>query len=169
MRGQLLPEAKPADAPAYAALLHILRLRTLPLLWAGYFMMMCARVNIAFAELEMAKDLDLSEGAFGFASGAFYIGYIALQVPSNHLAVRYGARRVLAGVVFLTTSVSCVTGLVQSDTALVLLRLLLGLAESGYYACCFVYVTRAFPPPAIGSALAIISSSGHAAYVGGRS
>ena len=39
--------------------------------------------------------LGLTQTAFGLASGIFFGGYALMQVPSNHLLLRLGARRVL--------------------------------------------------------------------------
>ncbi|WHX15621.1 MFS transporter [Streptomyces malaysiensis subsp. malaysiensis] len=56
---------------------------------AGYL----DRVNLGTAALTMNTDLGISASAFGFATGIFSAGYIALQVPSNLALNRLGPRR----------------------------------------------------------------------------
>src|SRR5687767_12660470 len=47
------------------------------------------RMNIAFAKLEMADDLRLSEAAFGLGASMYYIGYILFDLPSNAALARF--------------------------------------------------------------------------------
>ncbi|MGO4426161.1 MFS transporter, partial [Streptomyces sp. MCAF7] len=56
---------------------------------AGYL----DRVNVGTAALTMNADLGISTSAFGFATGIFSAGYIALQVPGNLALNRLGPRR----------------------------------------------------------------------------
>src|SRR5690348_18220316 len=50
------------------------------------------RVNVGFAKLQMASALELSETAYGFGAGLFFIAYFLLEVPSNLALDRFGAR-----------------------------------------------------------------------------
>ena len=70
--------------------------RLLPLLFVGYFLAMVDRVNVGFAKLQMASDLELSDEVFGFGAGIFFVGYFLFEFPSNLIQVRVGARRWLA-------------------------------------------------------------------------
>ena len=71
--------------------------RLLPLICAGYLVSYMDRVNISFAALQMNADLHFTGAVYGFGGGLFFISYALLEVPSNLLLVRFGARRWLAG------------------------------------------------------------------------
>jgi MFS transporter, ACS family, tartrate transporter len=46
-------------------------------------------VNVGFAALTMNQDLGLSQTAFGFGAGFFFIAYFIFEVPSNLLLERW--------------------------------------------------------------------------------
>ena len=71
-------------------------LRLLPFCFVLYFICYLDRVNIGFAALTMNKDLGLSSYIFGLGAGAFFWGYFILEVPSNLILERVGARRWIA-------------------------------------------------------------------------
>ena len=128
--------------------------RLLPFLMACYFVAFLDRVNVGFAHLQMSKSLGMSEAAFGFGAGIFFIGYFLLEVPSNILLERLGARvwiaRIMLSWGLVSTAfgfipqISGVTGL-RSDLCFYLLRFLLGLCEAGFYPGVVFYLTRWFP------------------------
>src|ERR1043166_3689220 len=70
--------------------------RLLPFLFLLYVANYLDRTNIAYAQLGMTGDLGLTDSIFGNASGIFFIGYWALQVPGAVLVERWSARRLLA-------------------------------------------------------------------------
>src|SRR6195256_4726787 len=64
-----------------------------------YFVAYLDRVNVGFAALEMNQDLGLSQTAFGFGAGIFFIAYFIVEVLSNLLLERFGARKWIARMV----------------------------------------------------------------------
>jgi len=70
--------------------------RLLPFLFLLYVANYLDRTNIAYATLGMKGDLGLSDSVFGTASGIFFIGYFALQIPGALLVERWSARLLLA-------------------------------------------------------------------------
>src|SRR5665213_3664602 len=70
--------------------------RLVPFLIVCYFVAYLDRVNVGFAALTMNKDLGLSQTAFGFGAGIFFIAYFIFEVPSNLLLERFGARKWIA-------------------------------------------------------------------------
>src|SRR5215475_13124568 len=70
--------------------------RLIPFLFLLYIVAWLDRVNVGFAALQMNSDLGFSSTAFGFGSGVFFLGYCLLEVPSNLLLHRLGARRWIA-------------------------------------------------------------------------
>ncbi len=85
-----------ADGRFEAATYRKVAWRLLPLLFVGYFLAMVDRVNVGFAKLQMASDLELSDAVYGFGAGIFFVGYFLFEFPSNLIQVRVGARRWLA-------------------------------------------------------------------------
>lgn len=68
--------------------------RLLPFLGLLYFVNYLDRTNIGFAAPHGMNDaLGFDKAAFGLASGIFFIGYLLLEVPSNLMLHKVGARR----------------------------------------------------------------------------
>jgi MFS family permease len=80
--------------------------RSLPLLFAGYFLAILDRVNVGFAKLQMADELGLSDAVYGFGAGVFFIGYFLFEVPSNLILARLGARKWIARIMLTWGAVS---------------------------------------------------------------
>jgi MFS transporter, ACS family, tartrate transporter len=128
--------------------------RLLPFLIACYFVAFVDRVNVSFAKLQMDEALGLSESAYGFGAGLFFVSYFLLEVPSNLFLERFGARRWIARIMFswgvvsgafaFIPSLSRVTGL-SSEWAFWALRFLLGLCEAGFFPGVIFYLTLWFP------------------------
>src|SRR5258708_8600729 len=70
--------------------------RLVPFLIVCYFVAYLDRVNVGFAALTMNQDLGLSQTAFGFGAGIFFIAYFIFEVPSNLLLERFVARSWIA-------------------------------------------------------------------------
>ena len=70
--------------------------RIVPFIMLLYFVAYLDRVNVGFAALTMNADIGLSQAAFGFGAGIFFLGYFLFEVPSNLLLHKYGARRWIA-------------------------------------------------------------------------
>jgi MFS family permease len=70
--------------------------RLMPLIIICYLFAFFDRVNISFAKTALQADLGLSNTAYGFGASLFVVGYVLLEVPSNLLLYRFGARRWIA-------------------------------------------------------------------------
>ena len=75
--------------------------RLIPFLLACYTVAIIDRFNIGFAKLQFLQDLKMNDAIFGLAAGIFSIGYVALEVPSNLLLDRIGARKTLLRIMVL--------------------------------------------------------------------
>jgi D-galactonate transporter len=143
-------------------MMHALEVRTIakvskrlvPFLIICYFVAYLDRVNVSFAALTMNQDLGLSQTAFGFGAGIFFIAYFIFEVPSNLLLERFGARKwiarimlswgILSGAMALIPNIASATGLSDEHT-FYLLRVLLGAAEAGFFPGIIFYLTLWFP------------------------
>jgi MFS transporter, ACS family, tartrate transporter len=119
--------------------------RLLPLLMAGYFAAYLDRVNVGFAALTMNQALGLSPAIFGIGSGIFFLGYFAFEIPSNLILSKVGARRWIARILLTWGVISGVTAFVTGMWSFLGIRLLLGLAEAGFYPGIILYLTWWFP------------------------
>lgn len=121
-------------------------LRLVPFLGLLYFVNYLDRVNIGFAAPNgMKADLGLTETAFGFASGIFFLGYLVLEVPSNLALHKFGARRWIARILLTWGMVATAMAFVPNDTTLYILRFALGVAEAGFFPGILLYLTYWFP------------------------
>ena len=119
--------------------------RLMPLLFAMMFFNYLDRINIGFAALEMNGDMGFSPAVFGFAGSIFFVGYMLLEVPSNLLLHRVGARRWIARILLTWGAVAAATAFVFNDTSFYVLRFLLGVMEAGFLPGVAVYLTKWFP------------------------
>jgi ACS family tartrate transporter-like MFS transporter len=118
--------------------------RLLPFLFLLYVANYLDRTNIAYATLGMKGDLGLNDSVFGTASGIFFIGYFALQIPGALLVERWSARLLLAITLITWGALTTLTGFVHSAHQLYGARFLLGTAEAGFFPGVIVYLSHWF-------------------------
>jgi ACS family tartrate transporter-like MFS transporter len=121
-------------------------LRLLPFCFCLYLICYLDRANIGFAALTMNKDLGLSSYIYGLGAGAFFWGYFLLEVPSNLILERVGARKWIARIMISWGIVSGAFAFVEGPVSFFTLRFLLGLAEAGFFPGMILYFTYWFPP-----------------------
>src|SRR5258707_10891789 len=102
-------------------------LRLLPFCFVLYFICYLDRANIGFAALTMNKDLALSAYIYGLGAGAFFWGYFILEVPSNLILEKVGARRWIGRIITTGATVSAASALPQGRTGFSCRRSGLGL------------------------------------------
>jgi len=119
--------------------------RLIPLLFAMMFFNYLDRINIGFAALDMNHQLGFDPAVFGFAGSIFFAGYMLLEVPSNLLLQRFGARRWIARILITWGLVAAATAFVFNDISFYALRFLLGVMEAGFLPGVAVYLTKWFP------------------------
>ncbi len=121
-------------------------LRLLPFCFALYLICYLDRTNIGFAALTMNKDLGFSSYVYGLGAGAFFWGYFLLEVPSNLILEKVGARRWISRIMVTWGIVSGCFAFVNGPVSFFSLRFLLGLAEAGFFPGMILYFTYWFPP-----------------------
>jgi ACS family tartrate transporter-like MFS transporter len=119
--------------------------RLVPFLMLCYFVAYLDRVNVGFAGLTMRHDLNLSNAAFGLASGIFFLTYFVFEVPSNLFLHRFGARKWIARIMLTWGLVSGANAFVTGEYSFYLVRLLLGAAEAGFFPGIIFFLTLWFP------------------------
>src|SRR2546421_1047551 len=115
--------------------------RLLPFLFLLYVANYLDRTNIAYATLGMKGDLGLTDSVFGTASGIFFIGYFALQIPGALLVERWSARLLLAITLITWGALTTLTGFVRTPLELYGARFLLGAAEAGVFSRVIVFLS----------------------------
>jgi MFS transporter, ACS family, tartrate transporter len=148
----------PGVAPTQieVATLRKLRMRLLPFLLARYVIAFVDRTNLVFAAVTMNPELAISSEQFGLAAGIFFWGYFLLEIPSNLILHRIGAKVWIARILITWGAVAALTGFVQSAHQLYIARFALGLAEAGYFPGIALYLGYWFPSRAKAQALALI-------------
>ena len=128
--------------------------RLLPFLFLLYVANYLDRTNIAYATLGMKGDLGLNDSVFGTASGIFFIGYFALQVPGALLVERWSARWLLSLTLITWGALTTLTACVHSAHQLYGARFLLGAAEAGFFPGVIVFLSHWFTAQDRGKAIA---------------
>ena len=119
--------------------------RLIPFIFLCYVIAYIDRVNIGFAATELQRDLGLSDAAFGLGAGLFFLGYCLFEVPSNLILERVGARLWIARIMVGWGIVSMAMMLVSGMWSFYLLRVLLGIAEAGFFPGVILYLTYWVP------------------------
>ena len=119
--------------------------RLLPVLTLAYVFNYLDRNNIGFAALTMNRELGLTATEFGNGAGILFLGYCLLEVPSNMILYRVGARVWLARIMISWGVISAATIFVKGAWSFYLLRFLLGAAEAGFFPGVAYYLGQWFP------------------------
>jgi MFS family permease len=119
--------------------------RLLPVLILAYIFNYLDRNNIGFAALTMNEEIGLTATQFGRGAGILFLGYCFLEVPSNMILYRVGARKWIARIMISWGLVSAATIFVTGPRSFYLLRFLLGAAEAGFFPGVAYYLGNWFP------------------------
>jgi ACS family tartrate transporter-like MFS transporter len=119
--------------------------RIIPLVIGLYLVAYLDRVNISFASLQMNADLGFSTTVYGLGASIFYVGYFVCEVPSNLALTRFGARIWIARIMITWGLISTGMAFVSGAKTFYALRLLLGIAEAGFFPGIMVYLGTWFP------------------------
>jgi ACS family sodium-dependent inorganic phosphate cotransporter len=106
------------------------------------------RVNIAVALLGMQEQFGWSQTDKGLILSAFFVGYLLFMLVAGMLAARYGGKRVLGCSVAAWSFLTLLTPLAArtSLSALIAVRIGLGLAEAGLLPAAYELYGRWVPP-----------------------
>jgi len=119
--------------------------RLIPFAFICYVVAYLDRVNVGFAATALQKDLGLNDAQFGQGAGLFFVGYCLFEVPSNLILERVGARRWIARILISWGIVSMGMMFVHDVWSFYAARVLLGIAEAGFFPGIVLYLTYWIP------------------------
>ncbi len=119
--------------------------RLLPLLFILMIVNYLDRVNVGFAALRMNQDLGFSATVYGFGAGIFFIGYALVEIPSNLLLHRVGARIWICRIMVTWGLIAIAMAWVRTPMMFYILRFALGVAEAGFLPGIVYYMSGWFP------------------------
>ena len=120
----------------------------MPTLLMMYVFAFLDRANIGFAKAGFQADAGIGDTAYAFGASIFFVGYALLEVPSNLILHRVGARLWLARIMVSWGLVSAMTAFVHSPLAFYAVRFLLGMTEAGFFPGVIYYMTYWYPTAA---------------------
>ncbi|GAB7361284.1 hypothetical protein MBLNU230_g1344t1 [Neophaeotheca triangularis] len=144
LEGRVLEDGYPSiDKAKEKKLVRKLDIHIIPVVMLLYLLSFLDRVNIGNARLYgLEEDLGLSSNQFQTAVSLLFVTYLLFEVPSNWILKGYV--RPSRWIAFITVSwgiIATLTGVVQDYAGLIACRLLLGMAESGLFPGCAIYLT----------------------------
>lgn len=119
--------------------------KLMPLMIVIYIIAFIDRTNIGMAKNALETDIGLTAAMYGLGAGLFFFAYSLLEVPSNLLMHKLGARFWIARIMITWGIISMLMAVVWNDWSFYILRILLGAAEAGLYPGMILYITYWFP------------------------
>jgi MFS family permease len=110
-----------------------------------YVLAFLDRANVGFAKQSYQRDLGLSGQAFALGAGIFFVAYAVLGPPANLLMRRFGARRWIGVTTVAWGGISMLLAYADKEWKFLVLRLLLGAAEAGFFPGMIYLVSQWFP------------------------
>jgi len=143
------PHSKPSPPAALDAeqtrVLHKAAWRLIPLLALAYFFNYLDRTSVGYAALQMTEQLGLTATQFGLGAGIMFFGYCLCEVPSNLAMYRFGARLWMARIMITWGLAAAATALVIGPYSFYAVRMILGIAEAGFFPGVIFFLTLWFP------------------------
>jgi sugar phosphate permease len=99
--------AAPSDQIQQDAVFTKIIWRLMPMIFVAYLLAYLDRINVGYAQLQMKTALDFSDAVYGFGAGLFFLSYLVLEVPSNMLFERFGARMASAACPWICRRSTC--------------------------------------------------------------
>ncbi len=144
-------------------ILRKVAVRLLPFLFLLYVVNLIDRTNVGMAKFQMFEEPGrafIDPKLYGYLAGLFYIGYLLFEVPSNLILLRVGPRVWIARIVVVWGVVSTCMMFVTGPDSYAVLRVLLGVAEAGFFPGIIFYLSQWFPELARGRAVAVFMTGG---------
>lgn len=143
------------------------RLRLIPFLLLMYVIAFLDRANIGFAKEALRASAGISDASYALGAGLFFLTYALLEIPSNLILHKVGARIWMCRIMVSWGFVSIATMFVVGDRSFYLLRLLLGATEAGFFPGIILYLTYWFPDRVKGQILGLFYFGAPLAFIFG--
>jgi sugar phosphate permease len=119
-------------------------LRIIPVALVMYTIAFIDRTNISLALPRISRDLGLDPAQAGNVAGIFYWGYLALQIPGGHLAKYWSPKKFISVLLVFWAVCAVGCGFARTYHEMLVLRLLLGVAESGVFPATLILISHWF-------------------------
>lgn len=139
--------------------------RLVPLLMAAYFMAFVDRTNVGLAKTSLEVDAGIDAAAYGLGAGLFFITYAILEVPSNLILHRVGAKVWISRIAVTWGLITMAMVFITSPTVFYVLRLLLGAAEAGLYPGIMYLITVWFAQKDRATVVGLILTASSVAFI----
>jgi len=133
--------------------------RLLPFLMLCYAVAWLDRVNIGYARLQIQDSLALSDHAWAWGAGAFFIGYCLFGLPANLLLEKIGARKTLLRMMLCWGAITAAGAFVREPFEFYAIRFLLGVFEAGFFPGAVLYLTYWYPAARRARVIAVFASA----------
>src|SRR4051812_35856427 len=117
----------------------------MPIILLAYILAFLDRINVGYTQLQMKQSLGFSDAVYGLGAGIFFISYLLLEVPSNLLLEKIGARLTFVRIMVPWGLCSAATMFVTEPWHFYTLRFLLGVFEAGFFPGVILYLTYWYP------------------------
>lgn len=136
----------------------------LPFVSVLYLLAFLDRTNVGNAKIAgLVTDLNLTGLQFNLCSALFFIPYCTLEFPSNVALKYFRPSRWIPGIMFCWSIILISMAFVKDFPGLLVVRIFLGIAESGLYPGLTFYLCLWYPRAAQAQRLAIFMSACNAA------
>ncbi|MHC5306750.1 MFS transporter [Bartonella sp. LJL80] len=119
--------------------------RIVPFLLLMYVLAFLDRANIGFAKETFQISTGISDAAYALGAGLFFISYALLEIPSNLIMHRVGAKIWMCRIMVTWGLISAGMMFVENEISFYTMRVLLGAAEAGFFPGVILYLTYWFP------------------------
>src|SRR5580704_4968089 len=131
-----VPERNPMNRAVHRALW-----RLTPYLMLMYVVSFLDRANVGFAKQALQTSVGISESTYALGAGLFFVSYSLCGFPSNLILHRIGAKLWISSLMVTWGLASMATMFVTGSTSFYVLRLVLGVAEAGFFPGTILYLT----------------------------
>jgi sugar phosphate permease len=161
------PAIPVATGNAAPATISKVTMRLLPFLLLMYVLAFLDRANVGFAKAAFQADTGISNAAYAFGASIFFVGYALFEVPSNLIMHRVGAKIWMARIMVTWGLISAAMMFAHTETTFYVLRVLLGIAEAGFFPGVILYLTYWFPSDARAKAMGLFYFGAPLAFIFG--
>ena len=135
-----MTSASTSPAPSWVAT------RMLAVLSAAFMASQFFRVSNAVIAPELMRTLSISSEAMGVITGAFFLAFGIMQIPTGMLLDRFGPRRTMSGLFVVAAAGSAVFATAGGVVGLAIGRALIGIGCAAGLMGMLVAIARWYPP-----------------------